>query len=69
MVNSSNGPTFSSHSGAAKRLTFVLAILCLLFGLVITVGWIYRIPFLKGASFGTLVVPNIALLLVLTAIS
>ena len=69
MVSSSNGPSSTNHSSVAKRTAFVLAILHLLFGLAIIVGWIYRIPFLKGASFGTLVVPNIALLLVLTGTS
>jgi signal transduction histidine kinase len=69
MASSSNVLTFSSHSRPAKRTAFVLAILNLLFGLAIIIGWIYRTPSLKGAAFGTVVVPNIALLLVLTAIS
>lgn len=70
MMSSGNGyPTFSERSSVAKRAAFILAVLHVLVGLAIIAGWVYRIPFLKGTSFGTFVVPNIALLLVFAAIS
>ena len=70
MVSSRNlGPTLVDRSNAAKLPTFILVVLHLLFGLAVIAGWIYRIPFLKGASFGTFVAPNTAVLVVLTAVA
>ena len=67
---SSNDPSvFSDRLKAARRTALVLAVFHLLVGLAIVAGWIFRIQFLEGARFGTLVVPDIALLLSLTAVS
>ncbi len=50
-------------------LAGILSALLVVVGLLVIIGWVYRIPILKGAVYGTFVAPNTALLLLATGIS
>ena len=52
-----------------SRVAALFSALLVLFGLLVIAGWVYRIPLLKGAMYGTFVAPNTALLLVATGLS
>src|SRR5882757_3047501 len=61
--HSSVVPERINHFAKLTAATLVIA------GILICVGWQFRIGFLKGESFGTFISPNAALLFVLFGLS
>ena len=65
------GPETQAHSTSppSDRATMVLAIVHLLFAVLVIAGWVYDVPRLRGAAFGTFVAPNSALLFMVSALA
>ncbi len=66
-LNSGTIPAVQASPG--RRLSLLLSGVLVLAGSLMIAGWVYHVPILKGAMFGTFVAPNTALLLLLTGIS